>query len=246
MKTPIPLNVPDDDNWTAIHGEEWVMEMDRNGCDRLGVGTLRSIAREKPTRKRQRLEEGRWAMRQTGTSPAWAEETQVWSVEVQGSELSHKAQGVWLSVMGHAEGQEMKPEKSQGSRLCWVCVSEMVLWPSLCFPLKRIFHLRDATLLKWMYKQAMNIFYIYIHMSRITVPHFNDQLSAPKWMTVWIGKPYVMFHTLILNSNIWGSDVCGLGFTKASFLWTVEEKPPQVSFPVNTTINSLSTLINWL
>lgn len=133
-----------------------------------------------------------------------------------------------------------------GSRLCWVCVSEMVLWPSLCFPLKRIFHFRDATLLKWMYKQAMNIFYIYIHMSRITVPHFNDQLSAPKWMTVWIGKPYVMFHTLILNSNIWGSDVCGLGFTKASFLWTVEEKPPQVSFPVNTTINSLSILINWL
>lgn len=33
------------------------MEMDRNGCDRVGVGTLRSIAKERPARKRQRLEE---------------------------------------------------------------------------------------------------------------------------------------------------------------------------------------------
>lgn len=66
-------------------------------------------------------------MRQTETSPAWAEEMQIWNVEVQGSKLSHKAQSVGLSVVGQAEGQEMKPEKSQGSRLCWVCVSEMVL-----------------------------------------------------------------------------------------------------------------------
>lgn len=50
----------------------------------------------------------------------------------------------------------------------------------LVFPSKEDFSPRDATLLKWMYKQAMNIFYLYIHMSRITVPHFNDQLSAPK------------------------------------------------------------------